>query len=85
MAKPENPPAFPRTMPSWLDEQNGMSLRDYFAGQALVGWISSNGVARIIEQYHESVAGALIVMAAGCYQAADAMLKAREPQKDPAT
>lgn len=35
MSKPDDGgAAFPRY---WLDEQSGMSLRDWFAGQALVG------------------------------------------------
>jgi hypothetical protein len=37
MAKVENPPAFPTTKPldTWDDPNQGMSLRDYFAGQAM--------------------------------------------------
>lgn len=40
--KPKNPPAFPRTAadPDWglgTDSFEGMSLRDWFAGQALAG------------------------------------------------
>jgi len=46
--KPENPPAFPRpdleteTVRS-CPAQDGMTLRDYFAGQALVGYMASFG------------------------------------------
>ena len=40
-----NPPAFPPTKPldSWGDPNQGMSLRDWFAGQALMG---------LVNQYH---------------------------------
>jgi hypothetical protein len=31
--KPENPPAFPRTDDAWWGGEQGMTLRDYFAGQ----------------------------------------------------
>ena len=36
--KPENPAAFPNPMiPEWQEGSTGMTLRDYFAGQALAG------------------------------------------------
>lgn len=53
--KPENPPAFPSDQPRWMVHEslkndprleeiveycNGMTLRDYFAGQALTGILS---------------------------------------------
>lgn len=58
---PENPPAFPVPIPRVSE---GMSLRDWFAGQALttlrVGdWTSADDGARY------------------CYDYADAMLRAR--------
>lgn len=43
----------------------GMTLRDYFAAQALTGWISRYGPADLKEG------------ACRCYQIADAMLEAR--------
>lgn len=86
MAKPDGGPAFPykvidcsiKGAPAIRWNQSGMSLRDYFAGQALAGWLAHGSVARIIEQHNTSAAGALTVLAGGCYQAADAMLAARE-------
>ena len=54
----------------------GMSLRDYFAGQALAGLLANHA---IIEQY--KVFDAALVtktVASGAYDIADAMLKARE-------
>lgn len=64
MSAPENPPAFPR------DERyhghNGMTLRDWFAGQFIMGWRHSS-----VTLSHEEIA-------AEAYRTADAMLAARE-------
>ena len=61
-------PAFPQNGLMFKDKQlNGMTLRDYFAGQAL-----SLSLAEI----HEG-AGAEII-SRRCYMVADAMLRARE-------
>jgi hypothetical protein len=51
---------------SWFDEQDGMSLRDYFAGQALAGSMNYAGKTLTDERF-----------ALRCYEIADAMLKAR--------
>jgi len=62
MDKIENPPAFPR------DERylghNGMTLRDYFAGQALAGMLNMS----FNPEHHARLS----------YQFADAMLLARK-------
>jgi hypothetical protein len=50
----------------------GMSLRDWFAGQALMGWAA--GRNRPID--HEASEPASV--ARSCYAYADAMLRARE-------
>lgn len=50
----------------------GMSLRDWFAGQALMGWAA--GRNRPME--HEACEPASV--ARSCYAYADAMLRARE-------
>ena len=50
---------------------NGMTLRDYFAGQALSGYLASASQPPF-EHASEDI------MAAWCYQNADAMLAARE-------
>ena len=57
-------PAFPT--PAGLQHNDGMTLRDYFAATALQKWwyIAGNEKADAI--------------AHGCYQYADAMLRARE-------
>jgi hypothetical protein len=56
--------AFPTTKPldSWDDPNQGMDLRDYFAGQAMLV-VKSSDYASTAEC---------------CYKLADAMMKARE-------
>lgn len=53
-----------------LAEYRGMSLRDYFAGQALVGSMASDTAMPSNPDNAKR--------AAACYEIADAMLKARE-------
>jgi hypothetical protein len=68
--KTENPPAFPVAVP--MDFQwahGGMTLRDYFAGQALAGMLSRDALER--EGYEASW------FADWAYGVADAMLAAR--------
>lgn len=80
---PDNPWAFPTA--EWtrdgdhVREHNGMTLRDYFAGQALAGWIAS-----ITDEEARSYDGEPVAfrehqdaVAATCYGYADAMLAAR--------
>jgi hypothetical protein len=57
--------AFPIT--NGLDENNGMDLRDYFAGQALIGM-----------QYHIKPYNDTKSTAENCYIMADAMMRARK-------
>jgi len=68
--KPENPPAFARTVgidPDYQPQQDGMSLRDYFAAAALPLVIGNGRLFNTTAH----------VVAADCYTIADAMLKAR--------
>ncbi len=91
MTKPANPPAFPR--PYSVDgqhredvpknAQDGMSLRDYFAAQAMQGMVASidseENYLRL--RAHGEQAGCKNVsswIARDAYKQADAMLKARE-------
>ena len=60
-------PAFPRD--GWAPE-DGMSLRDYFAGQALAGLCANMQVDRFIEMSVGHMAGL-------SYMYADAMLRER--------
>ena len=52
-------------------ESYGMSLRDYFAGQALTGLLAANTQERYDEEW----------MAVSAYSIADAMLTEREREK----
>lgn len=75
MSKPENPLAFPRPMTriqrigggiTTDDGEPGMSLRDWFAGQALIGLLANSTVDMSYEQ-----------IAVCCNKHADAMLAER--------
>lgn len=66
MSKPENPSAFPvSTIDGYTAD--GMTLRDWFAGQALAAWLS-DGLPRSLDS----------TVAAEAYGLADAMLAERE-------
>ena len=76
--KPENPQAFPSgsvITPSGdvFPDYSGMTLRDYFAGQALAG-ILAGGFADTVP--HDDINGGSDA-AFFAYSYADAMLKAR--------
>ena len=65
-------PAFPLTRGSGpIDEFRGMSLRDWFAGQALIGEMRENGEDLDWLPMADR-------MAKRCYAVADAMIKERE-------
>lgn len=76
--KKQGGPAFPTTKPldGWGDPNQGMSLRDYFASDAMQTILS--GAALPIERILSSET-ARSVVARDSYQMADAMLKARQP------
>jgi len=75
MSKTDNGgPAFPRPNSSYASSQTGMSLRDWFAGQALAGWLASYAA----DASHPVVAGSEYVVAGQAYKMADAMLAARK-------
>lgn len=69
-------PAFPVPNDANLNEQEGMTLRDYFAGQALTGAISACVEAAKAAQ--DVAEGDEKVIAAFAYEIADAMLAARD-------
>lgn len=77
MTNTENPPAFPRTGEGFgnpLYDTPGMSLRDWFAGQALAGMVAGSvGLEITTEQFGEQT-----------YRLADAMLAARTSKENPA-
>lgn len=83
MSKDDGGPAYPaRAVPltdfGGNDVTSGMSLRDYFAGQALAGIISSPS---IIKRNGGEVRGESNI-AATAYDFADAMLAARKGEGD---
>lgn len=69
MSDTQNPPAFPAPMDA---DHDGMTLRDYFAGQALVGGLASG--ARIDGASATQREGLAVTV----YAIADAMLAARK-------
>lgn len=75
MSAPENPPAFPRTLDSdevqFCSAQEGMSLRDWFAGQALIGLMTHSA------HDHCPLFGDGDPFARDAYIVADAMLAER--------
>ena len=69
----DNPPAFPNPMiPEWQEGSTGMSLRDWFAGQALAGLCSDPKM---------STAGDAHLIPAVAYAFADKMLLSRQQEK----
>lgn len=66
----------PTTGQTGISQSCGMSLRDWFAGQALAGALAaSQGVAVSDDETPEGLADRI---ATGAYLVADAMLKQRE-------
>ena len=70
----DNPPAFARPSTANGTRQDGMSLRDWFAGQALVSmgtWMPPSATARLIADE------TMRARAGWAYRHADAMLAER--------
>jgi hypothetical protein len=85
--KPTNPPAFPRPASEAHQygvhsHQVGMTLRDYFAAQAMQGMLAAKGwhpdFMFPTDFNFDAGQRAADAVAAVSYQYADAMLKARE-------
>ena len=75
----DNPPAFPSVClndPGHPNSAPGMTLRDYFAGQALNGWLASWPNSGPIAKTPDGEKA----LAESAYRFADAMLAAREKQ-----
>jgi hypothetical protein len=69
----ETPQAFPLCIPtgSFYHAYDGMTLRDYFAGQALAGFCANKDAAHNTSPF---------TLARGAYSIADAMLDERRAQ-----
>jgi hypothetical protein len=66
-------PAFPGHHSDYAEGEHGMTLRDYFAAQAMQGMLSVPGIFQIIADLKISEKN----VATASYEWADAMLKAR--------
>lgn len=68
-------PAFPVNLPGWGDNgASGMTLRDYFAGQALIALFAASAHPEhigISESYYKDTG-------IECYKIADALISAKE-------
>lgn len=61
-----------------MEIKGGMTLRDYFAGQALIGFCANTDLVKIMEQGNSG--NSIENVAEFTYKYADAMLKQREEQ-----
>jgi hypothetical protein len=73
-------PAFPFDLQG-VQPCQGMSLRDWFAGQALNGFCSDGSSLKATHDALESGKSLAQVLAKSAYDAADAMLAARNENK----
>jgi len=77
-----NPPAFPSGY--YAPENQGMTLRDYFAAKAMQGYVSARGwhpdFTYPADFNFDAGKRAADAVAVASYQYADAMLKAREQE-----
>ena len=76
----KNPSAFPLHPEHWQEENQGMTLRDYFAAKAMNQIIKqSYALAKDCDEEDDfSFTATMFPFAKEAYQWADAMLKARE-------
>lgn len=79
MSKNDGGTAFPISREGWYED--GMSLRDYFAGQALQGLIPEIAGNLANEADHRLAAKAMRNGALLSYMIADAMIEARDAGK----
>jgi len=76
---PDNPPAFPIT-PDHVGCGEGMTLRDWFAGQALAGFCANAEVMRSVVDVDADNAPSTVANLALAF--ADALLAEREKRND---
>lgn len=72
-------PAFPVLNPVTQEQYSGMTLRDYFAGQALTGAISS--CLEAVKATKDVAKGDAKVIAGFSYEIADAMIAAAQKEE----
>ena len=75
-------PAFPRTGAPYVQAYEGMSLRDWFAGQALAGIGASDLEHSCIWQRFSDEAPSPNGISELCYMMADAMLKEKDTTRE---
>lgn len=81
MSAIENPPAFPLAVPTGFQfAYDGMTLRDWFAGQALAGIVANSSTPDLLIGF--GFKGSKEALAEYAYAAADAMLTARSTFND---
>lgn len=73
--KPNGGPAFPRSDAGYSPTQDGMSLRDWLAGQALSGMLAATCEYGELDQAY--IEQKTTSAAESAYRVADAMLEAR--------
>jgi len=75
-------PAFPETRWEDLTHQEmqwtGMTLRDWFAGQAVTGWLASPESDKLLQRCEGNLEDALNRMSQASYMLADAMIATRK-------
>lgn len=81
MNKPDGGPAFP--MPAsdgFHEQQSGMSLRDWFAGQAMRGCLANPDISKSAARCKVTTAEFRADISRAAYLMADEMIAAREAQ-----
>jgi len=79
MTKDRRRPAFPHVRDDGYVDEPGMSLRDYFAGQALIGvWSHNEFIDGIMQEVDHDMDVVVTVTASLAYTQADAMMEERE-------
>lgn len=77
--KPSNPSAFPQGYEGYLEPTSGMTLRDYFAAQAMTAILANQQLfLKVLESQEDKTIRSSDGIANNAYAIADSMLKHRE-------